>query len=68
MKIRIAAKNDGNLSTSQLILVHYEKDFRSFLSLPDGLNQAEKTYHGTVPLKKEICVNKDRVDFKALCF
>jgi hypothetical protein len=31
-------KNKGKLSTSQLIMVHHENFFRSFLSLPNGLD------------------------------
>jgi hypothetical protein len=32
-------------------MVHHEKIFRSFLSLPDGLDKVKKPFHATVPCK-----------------
>jgi hypothetical protein len=43
------AQNEVNLSTSQLIKVQHI--FRSFLSLLDGLDEAKKPFHTTVPLR-----------------
>jgi hypothetical protein len=44
------AKNEGKLSTSQLIMVHNERNCISFLPLLDGLDYAKKPFHTTVPL------------------
>jgi hypothetical protein len=51
-RIRIIAKNEGKLSISQLRMVHYEKNCRSFVSIPDVLDKAKKTLHATIPLRR----------------
>jgi hypothetical protein len=46
------AKNEGKLSISQLRMVHYEKNCRSFVSIPDVLDKAKKALHATIPLRR----------------